>query len=177
MIESCPNGLPSEFSSREVHGGRWKKASPPLPASYCPILVKFSAKNAMDGVEKALYELDFVRGIFSLDNNSELNCSLGGSVSRLPINKITLGGMHSLHNVDGSIYDKNIFWYEADYEERKVHVIPPERLARSREFYDFVSAALKDHRNRHVLKDSIVRYVRAYDLSDRNSTVQSVGYS
>ncbi|MFK3945671.1 hypothetical protein [Pseudomonas fulva] len=172
VIESCPNGLPDEFSSREVHNDRWKKTSPPMPANYCPILVKFSAKNYMDGVEKALYELDFVRGIFSLDTNSGLEWSLGGHINRSPLNKITLGGMHSLHNVDGSIYDKNIYWYEADFEERKVHVISPERLTRARDFYDFVTASLETHGDRHIIKDSIVRYVRAYDLSDRNSTVQ-----
>lgn len=98
--------------------------------------------------------------------------SLGGNVSRLPINKITLGGMHSLHNPDGSVYDKNAYWYEADFDERKVHQISPERLSRSRGFYDFVSAALTVHKDRHIIKDSIVRYVRAYDLSDRNTTVQ-----
>lgn len=64
VIESYPNGLPDAFTSREVHNERWKKTSPPLPDSYCPVLIRFSAKNAMDGVEKALYELDFVRGGF-----------------------------------------------------------------------------------------------------------------
>ena len=173
VIESCPRGLPKKYETRTYHDKRWKSSSPHLPDSYCPVLVRFKSKNPMDGVEHALYELDFVRGIFSLDVNSAFSISLAmQTFKRAPINKLTLGGMHSLHQKSGKLQDKNIFWYDPNYSERKSLELTGEKNAQAVRFFEFVIGALSRHKDAHIIKDAIVRYVRAFDEVDKNSTVQ-----
>lgn len=173
IIESCPGGLPKKYETRTFHDQRWKFSSPPMPDSYCPVLVRFKSKNPMDGVEHALYELDFVRGIFSLDVNSAFSISLGMQASnRAPINKLTLGGMHSLHQKNGKLQDKDIFWYDPNYSERNSLELNDVKKAKAVRFFEFVIGALRRHKDAHIIKDAIVRYVRAYDEVDKNSTVQ-----
>lgn len=172
-VECFPKGLPKKYESRECHKDRWKFSSPPMPENYCPVVVRFKSKNYMDGVENALYELDFVRGVFALDLNAGFQISLSSSTGNLkPINKLTLGGMHTLHKVNGAVFDKNIYWFDPGYEEQKVLSIDAERRKRAKKFFSFVTQALNRHKDGYVIKDSIVRYVRAFDLADKNSTIQ-----
>jgi len=173
VVECYPSGLPKKYRTREVYDSRWTFESPPLPSSYCPVVVRFKSKNPMDGVEHALYQLDFIRGVFSLDVNAlyEIAISMQGP-KRTPINKVTLGGMHTLHNKDGKISDGNIFWYDPNYRERKALTLTASKLKQSVDFFDFVIGGLERHKDSHVIKDAVVRYVRAFDETDKNSTVQ-----
>jgi len=173
VLECYPGGLPKKYQTREVYAARWKFESPSLPSNYCPVVVRFKSKNPMDGVEHALYELDFIRGVFSLDINPayEIAFSMRSS-KRAPINKVTLGGMHTLHNKDGKPSDGNIFWYDPNYSERKSLNLTDAKKTQSINFFEFVTKRLKRHKDAHVIKDAIVRYVRAFDETDKNSTVQ-----
>ena len=172
-LECYPGGLPKKYKNREAYNARWNFESPSLPDSYCPVVVRFKSKNPMDGVEHALHELDFIRGVFCLDINPAFEIAISmRAIRRAPINKLTLGGMHTLHNKDGSLSDSNIFWYDSNYTERRSLNLTAGKKTQSINFFRFVTDKLKHHKDAHIIKDAIVRFVRAFDETDKNSSVQ-----
>lgn len=172
-IQCWPSGLPRKYGSRLKYLEAWKEAGEPMPANYCPVVVRFKSKNGVDGMELALFELDYVRGVFCLLMNSSFKASLGGgSGSRLPINEIMLGGMHTLHKKNGSLFDERTYWYEPDYTEIKAKILTVERRAAVGKDFSVLNAKIHSHKDCHVIKETIVRYARSFDGRDKNFALQ-----
>lgn len=166
VIKSCPKGLQRKFSSRLKH--KWTNELPPLPVGYCPVTVTLKAKDKMDAFDAAIYELDYVRGVFSLFVNplSEFNL---WAPKKGSLNRIVLGGLHSLHHEDGSVVDEKLFWYERNYRVVKPTVIKSsEDVAR---LSKVIFKKVGFHKSHSAIKAAIVRYVRAFDEHDKNVVI------
>ncbi|MGA9221928.1 MAG: hypothetical protein WBZ57_12110 [Pseudomonas graminis] len=167
VIRSWPKGLPKKYSTRSTH--EWKLKADPLPPEYCAVTVTLKSKDPMDAFIAAMNELDYVRGLHCLVLNPESEFRFGTG-SSAPLNKVMLGGMHTLHDQRGKLINKQIYWYERNYEVRSVLTVKNRlMLKKNFEFFDANMAAFKDG---PAVKDAFVRYVRAFDEQDRNVTIQ-----
>ncbi|MDR6581027.1 hypothetical protein [Pseudomonas extremaustralis] len=166
-IKSWPKGIPKKYLVRDKL--EWRRGESPMPEEYCPITVTVKSKDSMDAAHAAIYDLDYVRGIHALFVNppSEL---IFGSGAQKPMNKIMLGGMHTLHDSKGRLASENVYWYERNYRVRSsIQFSNKPQLAKN---FNYVDEKINIHSDGFVIKDAIVRYVRAYDESDRNATIQ-----
>lgn len=167
VIKSWPKGMPTKYITR--HKLEWRHGDSPMPEEYCPITVTVKSKDSMDAAHAAIYDLDYVRGIHSLFVNPPSELNFGGGSIR-PINKIMLGGMHTLHDSKGNLAKENVYWYERNYRvKRPIRFSNKLTLAKN---ITYIDEQIKVHSDGFVIKDAIVRYVRAYDESDRNVTIQ-----
>ncbi|MCD4720516.1 MAG: hypothetical protein K8S13_11755 [Desulfobacula sp.] len=71
------------------------------------------SKTKHDAVNKMLDAIDLLRGIWNLYMNKEFTIRFGNGKKK-PINQITLGALHTLHNKNGSLA-ADVFWYEPDH--------------------------------------------------------------
>jgi hypothetical protein len=132
------------------------------PPSYIPISVKVTAKNEREAVNRALYEIDLLRGIWCLFVNSYMQVSFFSSV-RAPINVIRLGNCHTLHKTNGNIAT-DTSWFEYNYSFAKPY--------KSKSSTDYsrhtriVFQRLRKASYKEQLADSIVAFARAFDEPD-----------
>lgn len=171
-VESFPKGLPKKYQSRAKFDSLWKAQGTPMPADYCPVAVRVRSKSPMDAMELALDELDFIRGLHALRINSSYSTTLGHDEgSRLPINALMLGGMHTLHGLDGKIADDS-YWYEHGYVDVRVREIEADKREAIKTAVRTLRRNIEVHPDGHVLKEAIIRYVRAFDGQDKNVVLQ-----
>ncbi|MPQ68296.1 MULTISPECIES: hypothetical protein [unclassified Pseudomonas] len=174
-VQCFPKGLPKKYRTRIAFDSRWKEMGSPMPEHYCPVVIRFKSKSAMDGMEFALAELDYVRGVFSLILNSSYKAPLGGgNGSRLPINSVMLGGMHTLHNQKGKLASGGVYWFESEYTEVDSLYINESKRAHAIDFFNQIHSRIYLHKDGHVLKEAIVRFVRAFDGKDKNFALQKI---
>ncbi len=166
-IRSWPGGVPKKYLTREKL--EWHHGESPMPEDYCPVTVTVKSKDSMDAAHAAIYDLDYLRGIHALFVNPPSELSFGIGPKR-PINKIMLGGMHTLHDSKGRLANDNVYWYEQNYRVR-----PPIRFSNKHKLsknISYIEEQINVHSDGFTIKDAIIRYVRAYDESDRNVTIQ-----
>jgi hypothetical protein len=168
-IRSYPRGLPKKYGSRSQH--IWTNELDAMPAAYCPVTISLKSKDKMDAFHSAIYELDFVRAVHALNVNPRAQFTFGIQNSG-PLNKIMLGGLHSLHLKSGALADKDLYWYERNYRVKKVAVIKtPSALAK---ISKDIMARVALHKNGSAIKSAMVRYVRAFDEHDKNVVIQKL---
>jgi len=139
-----------------------------LPTDYAPVLVTTEGRTSEEAVERGMAKLDLVRAIW----NFWLNSSHGFRMSdgkRQPVNEIHLGPLHTLHKPDGSSLG-NEWWYEPDYTGSVRSFNSPDKLPRLFKFQRKVSRLLRGHSYRELLESNLIRYSRALDLRDWESS-------
>ena len=134
------------------------------PNDYCKIIVEVSAKSPSAAFNKAIRSIDVLRALMCLMSNSEMQITFG-SKSQEAINKIRLGGNHTVHLESGeSAY--NGYWYEPEYRPAKIYYSKnPE--ARSRKLRSLVNKIKKSNFLKNITS-SLLLYVRGFDLTDHN---------
>lgn len=114
-----PQSLPQTFA-KEIKNDyqiRHFYAENGCPANYINVKISVSAKSIFRAAEKALTSINLFRGLLNFALNfGQSSYSFSGD-SRKPINKLSLGPIHTLHNCDGKMADSNLFWYEEDYRK------------------------------------------------------------
>lgn len=168
-ITFMKSGLQRKYRTRDLH--KWKSKFSPMPDDYLPVRVRCLARDVVDGFEKALYDIDFLRGLLCLLTNSDMQYSIG-TPFRGPLNKVILGGMHSAHYPDGQLVNERLFWYERDEPSRAALVVLPKNAALFKKNLRWLLGRTQGHPDSSMLKDAIVRYARAFDSLDRNVTIQ-----
>ena len=169
VVRSYPKGLPQKYRTRNQH--LWNSELEAMPASYCPVTVRLKSKDKMDAFHSAIYELDYVRAVHALYVNPEAQYNFGIQ-KRGPLNKIMFGGLHSLHRDDGALVDKNLHWYERNYQVKKVATLKnPHAIAK---IAKTIIEKISLHKNGSVIKAAFVRYVRAFDEDDKNVVIQKL---
>lgn len=169
IIRSYPKGLPKKYSSRSQH--TWTNELEALPASYCPVTISLKSKDKMDAFHSAIYELDYARAVHGLYVNPVAQFNFGIQNSG-PLNKIMLGGLHSLHLHTGALADRNLYWYERNYKIKKAAVVKnPAALAK---IARTIMSKVALHQNGSTIKAAFVRYVRAFDEHDKNVVIQKL---
>lgn len=173
IVKCYPRGLPKKYSSHETLLDAWRQKEAPIPSGYCPVVVRCKSKNKMDAVELASQELDFVRSVFCLSINSNYVVSLPfDRGSRRSLNSIQLGGMRTLHTPKGGLSAKDTYWYDEDYEERAVSDVKRTKRRSASRFFKEAMQRIQQHPEPYVIKDCLIRFVRAFDAKDKNFALQ-----
>jgi hypothetical protein len=164
-----PKGLPKKFGSRQQYNERWKSSSPHTPDNYAGIVTQIEARNADDAIHAAIEEIDFIRGILSFFANPSMSLSLSGN-SKKGINRIRLGGLHSVHTIQGDIATDQ-YWYETDFEPRIPFMFDPNRLTTTASKIRKILRRIEQLNGGNKIKDGIIRYVRALDEPNKDHLI------
>lgn len=133
----------------------------------CFVVALVYARTENEAAIKILDALDLLRGIWNLNLNKGIVFSGGGS--KKPINQITTGALHTLHNDNGT-KASTLYWY--DPEHFKNHV----KVNLSKNAYEILSLTkairkiLATSHYRCDIETAIIRYVRALDSQDYNAS-------
>ena len=130
------------------------------------LVAHMSEKSPHDAVDKMLDAIDLVRGIWNLHTNKAMVLSSGGR--KKPVNQVTLGALHTLHDKYGKKIN-DIFWYEPEYYKKHTKVDFSKNSYKTLEFTKNVRKALSKNSYKKEVEAAIVRYVRALDSQDYNS--------
>lgn len=168
-VECYPQGFPVEYNGRNTFLANWKYKDPPFSPDHCAVLVSVKSKHWLDAAEQALDALDLVRGIFCFIYNAEAQFSL--SFKARIENKISLGGMHCIHNGDGTLARDKQFWFEQKYEKAPSFAISDEQREIGASRFNEIVDHLSRHEDERLIKKSLIRYVRAIDNYDKNTSV------
>lgn len=123
-------------------------------------------KSKHDAVKRALDAIDLLRGIWNLHINKTMVLSFGGR--KKPINQITLGALHTLHDRSGK-RASSAFWYDPEHYKGHKKVDFSKNSYRTLEFTKNVRKAVKKNSYGKDAEIAIVRYVRALDSQDYNA--------
>lgn len=131
------------------------------------IIVKATvkAKSDHEAVEKSLDALDLLRGIWNLHINKNLVFSSGGKTK--PINQITLGALHTLHEQNGKKATDRL-WYEPDFCDDKKSINLSNNSYETLKFTKSVKKYLNKSTYRREIELGIMNYCRALDYRDHN---------
>ena len=98
-----------------------------------------------------------------------MSLSLSGHPQK-GINRIRLGGLHSVHTVQGDIASDQ-YWYESDYESRPPYKFAPNRLIIIAPKIRKIVRRIENLNGGDKIKDGIIRYVRALDEPNKDHLI------
>ena len=130
------------------------------------VVAHISDKTAHEAVEKMLDAIDLLRGIWNLHTNKSMVLSFGGR--KKPINQITIGALHTLHDKNGAKLT-DTFWYEPEHYKNHSKVDFSKSSYKTLEFTKNVRKALRKNSYRENVESAIIRYTRALDSQDYNA--------
>lgn len=140
-----------------------------FPTGYTWVRTRISARDTLTATDTAIDRLDFIRAIWNLFYNyGQWRMTFGGS-TRKPVNKIVYGPIHTLHYPDGSSATA-IYWWEPSH----LQAVTPHDLRRKydglKSFEKWLRGRLKKSPMRDQTVNLLLRYVRALDECDLNSS-------
>lgn len=154
---------PKKYSSRDIIIQKNRTKTSSEHPGYRKVIVSAKAKSFQAAASKALNALDISRAILSMFSNSGMEL-MGDPYS--PINKIRLGQAHTLHLKSGN-HATEMFWYEPNFQETMpFHHNKPDQLEKN---FKFCLEKLSSSPYHLVIKDALLRYVRALDENDPNT--------
>jgi len=161
--------LPQRFDRNPVLGGVSTRIIGKLPDGYTQLRIPISSRTAAEGGEMALELADFLRGIWNL-YLCKPHIRIVSTGRRWPLNKVTLGPYHTIHEPNGKLASQN-FWYQPDY-------VGPNRLENlqnkwkelkrfERSVLSYLIKIKSNYQER--IKQAIRQYTLALDNLDFNS--------
>lgn len=130
------------------------------------VVAHVSDKTAHEAVDKMLDAIDLLRGIWNLHINKSMVLSFGGR--KKPINQITLGALHTLHDKNGEKVN-DTFWYEPEHYKDHSKVDFSKNSYKTLEFTKNIRKALRKNSYGKDVEFAIIKYVRALDSQDYNA--------
>ncbi|MBZ0255691.1 hypothetical protein K8I31_06490 [bacterium] len=126
-------------------------------------------KNTNAAFTKALESLDILRAIWCLFFNpfTEWYSLLFGK-QWVPINTIRLGGVHTIHDAKGKLCSEKV-WYEPNF--CKTTPYQPNQSGPLCNNIKWALESLNSSKYKSVIRDSMLRYVRALDERDQNVAI------
>ncbi len=166
-IEGCnirllDSSYPKKYKERDELITKHKIEEESTPSDYANLIISLKAKSVQEAVTKGLRALDIQRAVWCLFGNSRMHLM---SDEWQPINKIRLGGVHTIHKENGKVAT-NICWYEPNFE--KVKPFSPRHQQAYSKSCKRIMEQLSLSPYSFILKDSLLRYVRALDEKDQN---------
>jgi len=131
------------------------------------IVAHAADKSTHAAVGKMLDAIDLLRGIWNLHTNKAMVLSFGGR--KKPINQVILGAVHTLHGKDGKKVGET-YWYEYENFQDHKKVDFSKDSYRTLDYSKNLRKALNKNNYRKDVELGIVRYVRALDSRDYDST-------
>ncbi len=136
------------------------------PPEYVKVIVTTKAKNPYDASHTSLFSLDTLRAFMCLIANLSQQFFLQGPINKIfnPINKITLGGIHSLHRANGDLEE---YYYEPNYQKQKIYSFDSDQNKRI--FWSLEELGKSSYDRK--LRNALVKYARAFDERDKNAVI------
>jgi hypothetical protein len=132
-----------------------------IPNNYSFIRLKIQERNKFSATQTAFDRLDLARSIWNL-------CLNGGKIpiiweSNRPLNRISLGPFHTLHNQDGSSATEDTIWYDPNYNKpaKPEHFLDIQKTIRP--FERKIIPKINNSPYSKTIKDFLIRYNRALD--------------
>jgi len=157
--------FPKKYSARQDAIRNSKLTIDATPRNYCRVIIIVKAKSPHAAVTKALRCLDLQRALWCLFSNSRMEI-IGNEWE--PINTIRLGGIHTVHNENGSLATEMV-WFEPNYSEAKLCDPKPPEIFNKNCIY--ARKLLSKSTYSKSIKDALLRYVRALDEKDQNNAL------
>ena len=131
------------------------------------LVAQAAEKSTHAAVGKMLDAIDLLRGIWNLHTNKAMVLSFGGR--KKPVNQIVLGAVHTLHGKDGKKIGET-YWHEYENFQDHNKMDLSKDSYRTLDFTKTVRKALNKNIYRKDVELGIIRYVRALDSRDYDST-------
>lgn len=154
--------FPKKYEGRKTTLQNQIEVSDVTPDSYTKVIVTVKSKSVKGAATKALRLIDIQRAIWSVFANSSM--WLFGNEWK-PINKIRMGCVHTVHEVNGKNSDEQ-FWYEPNFT--KADPYKPDDLSEFKKSHNFVHSKLRRIAYSPHMSDALIRFVRALDERDQN---------
>lgn len=170
-IKIIGGGYPKKFNSRnalvaELKNRGFDNRIEPNPSGYSNVIISIKSKSVDWAASDCLKALDILRAVWSLSFNSSMEF-IGDEWS--PINKIRLGGVHTVHNEDGSLAFET-FWYEPNFVSASPIKLSSSSIEKLKYCSNFLGLIEKSKYS-NAIKSALLRYVRALDERDQNSAL------
>lgn len=162
----CIGNLPRKFAVRRKEFLKWGRyhIHGKLPELYTPVRIMTSGRSDVEAGDKALKSINLLRALWNLS----LNISKGLRISsgkRKPVNKITLGPLHSLHYRDG----KNVggpFWFNPLYISPVEVTQPSNNWNKVLKDEALLRRRVSKSPFKEIIENSLLRYNDALDEID-----------
>ena len=129
---------------------------------YMWVLARTNARSPQEAATVCLNAIDLVRGMWGMFANNSMRISMGRDS---PVNNITLGELHTLHNQDSSLA-ATCCWYEPNYHSDGSPLRFNKGEGRLQILADRYFDFLKKSKYRPDLERAIISYTRALDSHD-----------
>lgn len=136
------------------------------PANYSSVSVAVRARSPFEAAQKALDNLDLLRGIWNFWENRG-NSSRRSFGTREPVNSIVLAPIHTLHQRDGSPACES-WWYEPSYVKPIQPFADKSRIENMLKYTADFRCYLRCSGYKLDIIAAIIRYVRVLDSRDLN---------
>lgn len=133
------------------------------PKNYANVIISTKAKSHTEAIEISLDSIDLNRSLWSLFSNS-----YHGVITPeqwVPINKIRLGMLHTIHRANGTIA-KNTFWYDPNFKPAMPYRTKNPAILKSNT--NWARKNLYKSKYIDTLNHSLLQYVRALDENDQS---------
>lgn len=142
-----------------------------LPKDYSYVRVHVSSQSIYDAANQALDSIDFIRGIWNWVINKTFTYRKTFIGSLNPINKLILGPIHTIHNIEGELLTNNEWWYEPSYLGAiKTYNPNPNDLNILIKSQTNIRKAINRIQYSKDLRSTLIRYTRALDERDMTSS-------
>ena len=150
-----------QFDHRRNRGDAVPRHYGSYPEEYKPVLIKICSRTEYDAGIDGLKFLDLVRGFWNLYYNEKQIFRIT-SGRHEAVNRIRLGPIHTVHNLDGSRVSK-VYWYEPSYVTpgKRADVAQNAERIRIRTRRDL--RTLRASLLREATIEGLIRYNRALD--------------
>ncbi|MCG8043915.1 MAG: hypothetical protein JAY72_21200 [Candidatus Thiodiazotropha endolucinida] len=132
-----------------------------IPNNYLNVRVSIQGRSEYDAIDKSLFKLDLIRGIWNLFFNRAQGIRHSTGMKK-PVNYILLGPIQTLHYPDGKAATRT-FWYETSYLGPVKLFDCKNKLENMLKFEVNVRNLLKSHKYHDSITSLLVRYCRALD--------------
>jgi hypothetical protein len=167
---SILKGLPLKYNFEKAFSNFKHDYDYDLPNDYGFVTIHLQAKSIAEAFESAFNKLDFIRGIWNLFVNLHVPMRISTGKNQ-HVNKIVLGPIGTIHNLNGSLASEWSYWSNDD------GYLPPSALSIDAVKWDKIRKFEKSTRNKisvlfnkERVINSIVRYCRALDCNNLQET-------
>lgn len=137
------------------------------PKDYVFLKTSVEAKSFSQALNKAIYSIDIIRGIWNLFfNRRQFRISSG---QREPVNKISFGPLHTVHFPNGKLATETWF-YETGYIGPRKTFNMQNKLDELYAFEKNVRKLLNKNQLKQRMEVALMKYAQALDIQDLESS-------
>jgi hypothetical protein len=157
-------GYPKKYKYKILNDELKKYSDSIPPHGYVPLVIKISARNYLEAVERGMDFIDIIRGIWNYSINRRVSSRMTFGLQD-PINMIRLGPTLTLHFSNGKLACEQ-FWHELNYYQKSSTWDVAHRWQYISKEFLFIRKALKKLPYRNQFNKMFIRYTRALDSDD-----------